>query len=248
MLPCKYIDCGLGFERLVAVMQGKTSNYDTDLFAPIFDAIHKKTGIRPYSGKVGAEDVDGVDMAYRVVADHIRTLTIALSDNGRPSNVGQGYVIRRILRRAIRYVKEKFNGEPGLLSSLVPVVVEILGEVFPELTSDSESVRKVIDEEEAKFLKTLVQGEKLFNKVIKELPEGEKRFPGDIAWRLYDTYGFPVDLTQLMAEEHGLHVDLEEYEIQKKESIVSFSFSFSCCFIYIYRLVLPQVLLPSSVR
>lgn len=125
-LPQKHIDCGLGLERLVAVMQGKTSNYDTDLFVPIFDEIHKQTGTRPYTGKVGVEDADGVDMAYRVVADHVRTLTIALSDKGRPDRDGRGYVLRRILRRAVRYSKEKLNAKPGLLSSLVSVVVDIL--------------------------------------------------------------------------------------------------------------------------
>lgn len=125
-LPQKHIDCGLGLERLVAVIQGKTSNYDTDLFTPIFDAIQEKTGTRAYTGKIGAEDTDGIDMAYRVVADHARTLTIALSDKGRPDKVGRGYVLRRILRRAVRYSKEKLNGKPGLLSSLVPVVVDIL--------------------------------------------------------------------------------------------------------------------------
>lgn len=125
-LPQKHIDCGLGFERLVAVMQKKVSNYDTDLFVPIFDAIHEKAGVRRYTGKIGSEDVDGIDMAYRVVADHVRTLTIALSDKGRPDKTGRGYVIRRILRRAVRYAKEKFNAKPKFLSSLVPVVVDIL--------------------------------------------------------------------------------------------------------------------------
>lgn len=107
-------------------MQGKTSNYDTDLFMPIFNAIHEKTKVRPYMGRIGAEDTNGIDMAYRVVADHIRTLTIALSDNEKPSTIGRGYVLRRILRRAVRYSKVKLNGEPGLLSSLVPVVIDIL--------------------------------------------------------------------------------------------------------------------------
>lgn len=109
-------------------MQGKTSNYDTDLFVPIFEAIREKTGCRAYTGKVGVEDTDGIDMAYRVVADHVRTLTIALSDKGRPDNVGRGYVLRRILRRAVRYFKEKLNGKSGVLSSLVLVVVDILVE------------------------------------------------------------------------------------------------------------------------
>jgi alanyl-tRNA synthetase len=125
-LPQKHIDCGAGFERLVAVMQGKTSNYDTDLFIPIFDEIHKRTGVREYTGLIGADDKDGVDMAYRVVADHVRTLTVALSDKGRPDATGRGYVLRRILRRGVRYAKDKLNAKPGLLAALVPTVVEIL--------------------------------------------------------------------------------------------------------------------------
>ncbi|TKR62319.1 hypothetical protein L596_026300 [Steinernema carpocapsae] len=115
-LPHKHIDCGLGLERLVAVMQNKTSNYDTDLFTPLFEAIKAGTNVREYTGKIGDEDVDGVDMAYRVVADHIRTLTIALSDGGTPDNVGRGYVLRRILRRGVRYAKEKLNAAPGFFA------------------------------------------------------------------------------------------------------------------------------------
>jgi len=158
-------------------------------------------------------------MAYRVVADHIRTLTIALSDKGKADKVGRGYVLRRILRRAIRYFRDKLEGKPGVLSSLVDVVVEILGDVFPELKVDPQVVKKAIDAEETQFLKTLVKGEKLFNKAIDLLPTDEKLFPGDVAWKLYDTFGFPVDLTQLMAEEKGLQVDFEKYETSKKEAI-----------------------------
>uniref|UniRef100_A0A1I8AFG7 Alanine--tRNA ligase n=1 Tax=Steinernema glaseri TaxID=37863 RepID=A0A1I8AFG7_9BILA len=217
-LPHKHIDCGLGLERLVAVMQQKTSNYDTDLFQPLFEAIKAGTNVREYTGHVGDEDVDGVDMAYRVVADHIRTLTIALSDGGAPDNVGRGYVLRRILRRGVRYAKEKLNAAPGFFASLVPVVISILGETFPELTKDPEGVQEIINEEEAQFLKTLNRGEVLFKKAVKNLPEGEKNFPGDVAWRLYDTYGFPVDLTQLMAEEQKLTVNMEQYEAAKQHA------------------------------
>jgi len=211
-LPRKHIDCGLGFERLVAVMQGKLSNYDTDLFIPIFEAISEKTGVRPYEGKIGAEDTDGIDMAYRVVADHIRMLTIALSDKGTFDKIGRGYVLRRITRRAIRYFRYKFGGKPGVLSSLVNVVVDTLGDVFPELKVDPQAIIKMIDVEEAQFLKTLVTGEKLFNGAMSTLPPNEKVFPGDVAWKLHNTYGFPIDLTLLIAEEKGLKVDMEQYE------------------------------------
>lgn len=132
-LPNKHIDCGMGFERLVSVIQNKRSNYDTDLFGPLFAAISNGTGVRPYSGLVGEDDSEGIDMAYRVLADHARTLTIALSDGGRPDNVGRGYVLRRILRRAVRYASEKLHAKPGFFASLVTTVVELLGDTFPEV-------------------------------------------------------------------------------------------------------------------
>ncbi|VDK68565.1 unnamed protein product [Onchocerca ochengi] len=216
-LPRKHIDCGLGFERLVAVLQNKLSNYDTDIFLPLFDAIHTGTKIRPYSGKIGVDDVDGVDMAYRVVADHIRTLSIALSDGGRPDNTGRGYVLRRILRRAVRYANEKLLAPPGFLSSLVPTVVNLLGKTFPELHKDPQTVMDIINDEEKQFLKTLNRGRRLFQKAVASL-QGHNILPGDVAWRLYDTYGFPLDLTQLMAEERGLVIDLELFENCKQEA------------------------------
>uniref|UniRef100_A0A1E1XPD7 Alanine--tRNA ligase n=1 Tax=Amblyomma sculptum TaxID=1581419 RepID=A0A1E1XPD7_AMBSC len=214
LLPKQHVDTGMGFERLVSVIQDKPSNYDTDVFVPIFEAIQKATGARPYSGKVGKDDVDGIDMAYRVLADHSRTLTIALSDGGRPDNIGRGYVLRRILRRAVRYATEKMNAAPGTFASLVPVVVQILGDVFPELKKDPEGVMDIINEEESQFLKTLSRGRRLLEKTVGKL--GDQKFlPGDVAWRLYDTYGFPIDLTQLMVEEKGLAVDMESYEKSK---------------------------------
>lgn len=216
LLPKKHIDCGLGLERLVSVIQNKRANYDTDFFMPIFQAIERGTGMRPYSGKVGSEDADGVDMAYRVLADHARTLTIALSDGGCPDNTGRGYVLRRILRRAVRYASEKLNSKPGFFGSLVHVVVELLGEVFPEITKDPESLVQLINEEELQFLKTLSRGRNLLNRTIEKL--NGSVIPGDVAWRLYDTYGFPIDLTYLMCEEKGLTIDMEGYEKAKKES------------------------------
>ncbi|XP_026738557.1 alanine--tRNA ligase, cytoplasmic [Trichoplusia ni] len=216
LLPKKHIDCGLGLERLVSVIQNKRANYDTDFFMPIFKAIENGTGVRPYSGKVGSDDVDGIDMAYRVLADHARTLTIALSDGGCPDNTGRGYVLRRILRRAVRYASEKLNAKPGFFGSLVHTVVELLGDVFPEITKDPLSLIQLINEEEVQFLKTLSRGRSLLNRTIEKL--NDKVIPGDVAWRLYDTYGFPIDLTQLMCEEKGLTIDMEAYEKAKKES------------------------------
>lgn len=216
-LPKKHIDCGLGLERLVSVIQNKRSNYDTDLFVPLFEAIQKGAGCPPYTGKVGSEDTEGIDMAYRVLADHARTITIALADGGYPDNTGRGYVLRRILRRAVRYATEKLNAKPGFFSSLVPTVIEILGDIFPELRKDPQSIMDTINEEEEQFLKTLSRGRSLLHRTIQKLGSC-KKLPGDVAWRLYDTYGFPVDLTQLMAEEKGLVVDVVEYEAAKKQA------------------------------
>lgn len=124
-LPSKHVDTGMGFERLVSVLQDKRSNYDTDIFQPIFEKIQELTGVRPYQGRFGSDDVDGIDTAYRVIADHVRTLTFALSDGGVPNNVGRGYVLRRILRRGARYARKKLGVNIGsFFSSLIPVVVE----------------------------------------------------------------------------------------------------------------------------
>uniref|UniRef100_A0A8C8SSQ0 Alanine--tRNA ligase n=1 Tax=Pelusios castaneus TaxID=367368 RepID=A0A8C8SSQ0_9SAUR len=214
-LPKKNIDTGLGLERLVSVLQNKMSNYDTDLFIPYFEAIQKGTGARPYTGKVGAEDVDGIDMAYRVLADHARTITVALADGGRPDNTGRGYVLRRILRRAVRYSHEKLNASKGFFASLVDVVVQSLGDAFPELKKDPDMVKDVINEEEVQFLKTLSRGRRILDRKIQSLGDS-KTIPGDTAWLLYDTYGFPVDLTGLIAEEKGLTVDMEGFEEERK--------------------------------
>ncbi|XP_067053793.1 alanine--tRNA ligase, cytoplasmic-like [Acropora muricata] len=215
-LPSKHVDTGMGLERLTSITQGKLSNYDTDLFQPFFEAIHKGTGVRRYQGLVGPEDRDGIDMAYRVVADHIRTLTMAITDGGKPDNTGRGYVLRRILRRCVRFATEKLNCPPGFVSSLVLVAVDSLGEFFPEVTKDPQQVMDTINEEEAQFLKTLARGRRLFDRTVSKLTD--KLIPGDVAWRLYDTYGFPVDLTQLMAEERGLTVDMATYEESKRKA------------------------------
>ncbi|XP_039280952.1 alanine--tRNA ligase, cytoplasmic [Nilaparvata lugens] len=209
LLPKKHIDCGLGLERLVSVIQGKRSNYDTDLFLPLFAAIQQGTGAREYSGKVGAEDVDGMDMAYRVLADHARTLTIALADGGIPDNTGRGYVLRRILRRAVRYATEKLNAQPGFMHCLDDVL--ICSFLFLQIAKDPQRIIDIINEEEQQFLKTLSNGRNLLNQTLAKMGDA-KVLPGDVAWRLYDTYGFPLDLTQLMMEEKGCQVDMQGYE------------------------------------
>lgn len=166
---------------------------------------------------MGNEDSDGVDMAYRVLADHARTITIALSDGGNPDNTGRGYVLRRILRRAVRYAIEKLNAKPGFFASLVNTVVDVLGDTFPEVRKDPQSIIDTINEEEAQFLKTLSRGRNLLNRTIAKLGDS-KTLPGDVAWRLYDTYGFPIDLTHLMAEEKNLNIDMNAYEEAKKQA------------------------------
>ncbi|XP_052652384.1 alanine--tRNA ligase, cytoplasmic [Harpia harpyja] len=216
-LPKKSIDTGMGLERLVSVLQNKMSNYDTDLFLPYFEAIQKGTGARPYMGQVGAEDADGIDMAYRVLADHARTITLALSDGGRPDNTGRGYVLRRILRRAVRYSHEKLNAPKGFFATLVDVVVQSLGDAFPELKKDPDMVKDIINEEEDQFLKTLSRGRRILDRKIQSLGDS-KTIPGDTAWLLYDTYGFPADLTGLIAEEKGLVVDMEGFEEERKNA------------------------------
>lgn len=218
-LPKKHIDCGMGFERLVSVIQNKRSNYDTDLFVPLFKAIQEGTGAPEYAGRVGAEDVEGIDMAYRVLADHARTITIALADGGTPDNTGRGYVLRRILRRAVRYATEKLNAKPGFFGSLVHTVVDLLGDAFPEVRKNPQQIIDIINEEEAQFLKTLSRGRDLFNRTVAKL-SNQNVIPGDLAWKLYDTYGFPVDLTQLMAEEKNLEINMEEYEQAKQAAYI----------------------------
>ncbi|GAA5813894.1 hypothetical protein MFLAVUS_007382 [Mucor flavus] len=213
-LPNQHIDTGLGLERLVSILQNKYSNYDTDCFTPMFAKIKELTGAREYTGLLGDEDVDGIDTAYRVIGDHIRTLTFAISDGGVPSNEGRGYVLRRILRRGARYVRKYFNVPIGsFFSSLVDTLVEQMAEAYPELAKKADEVKAILDEEEVAFSKTLDRGEKLFEAYMKKAKESDSTvLSGDDVWRLYDTYGFPVDLTRIMAEENGLEVNEAQFE------------------------------------
>ena len=211
-LPAKHVDTGMGLERLVSVLQNVRSNYDTDVFGPIFMKIEQLTGARPYSGKLGAADKDGIDTAYRVIADHIRTLTIAITDGALPSNEGRGYVLRRILRRAVRYGRQMLHAKSGFFAQLVPVVVDHFGSAFPELKKNPQRVQAIILEEEESFGKTLDRGIKLFEEVAASA--SNKTISGADAFKLYDTYGFPLDLTKLMAEERGMRVDDAGYEAE----------------------------------
>lgn len=215
-LPASHVDTGMGFERITSALQDKRSNYDTDIFTPLFEAIQKETGARPYTALVGPDDKDGVDMAYRVVADHVRTLTFALTDGATPSFQGRGYVLRRILRRGVRYGKEKLGAKTGFISRIVDVVIENMSGAFPELTKNPTAVKETILEEEEAFARTLDKGLNKFRSLTKNLKAGDV-LSGHAACTLYDTYGFPLDLTELMCEEHGLKVDVEGYHARLEE-------------------------------
>nr|KYP68384.1 hypothetical protein KK1_022008 [Cajanus cajan] len=270
-LPAKHVDTGLGFERLTSILQNKMSNYDTDVFLPIFDGIQqvrlglsvgliligyeapilqfasririryvsdtilldtspiRATGARPYSGKVGADDVDKVDMAYRVVADHIRTLSFAIADGSRPGNEGREYVLRRILRRAVRYGREVLKAKEGFFNGLVNVVVNVMGDVFPELKQQETQIRNVIEEEEESFGRTLIKGIEKFETAVRHV-QG-KILSGEaivhkvaVKSYLYSIYYFQVVFglayglflmqlsLDLMAEEKGLVVDVKGFD------------------------------------
>ena len=198
-LPDKHVDTGMGFERVCTVLQGVESTYDTDLFRPILGAIGGVTG-KPYS--------DEHRVAMRVIADHIRTLCFAIADGVLPSNEGRGYVLRRILRRAARYGRTLEMHDP-FIHGLVPVVVEVMGDVFPEVAEQADHISRVIRSEEEGFGKTLDRGLEMF-----EVVSADGRISGRDAFRLYDTYGFPIDLTQLMCAERGLEVDLDGFEAE----------------------------------
>ena len=219
-LPNKHVDTGMGYERLVSVLQDKSSNYDTDVFTPLFETIAGITGARPYEGKFGNEDADGVDTAYRVVADHVRLLTFAISDGGVPNNEGRGYVVRRVLRRGARYARKYFNTPIGsFFSKLVPTLVQQMGDMFPEIRRKESEVKEILDEEEQSFSKTLDRGERQFESYAqKSKVRGTNKLHGADVWRLYDTYGFPVDLTRLMAEERGLTIEENEFETARLEA------------------------------
>jgi alanyl-tRNA synthetase len=205
-LPAKYVDTGAGLERIVAVLQNKTSNYDTDLFMPIIERTSEITGHK-YTSKLGNK----TDNAFRVIADHIRALVFAITDGATPSNEGRGYVIRRILRRASRFGRELGMHEP-FIYRLVPVVVDCLGEAFGEIRERAEYVSTVIEAEEAGFGRTLDRGIEIFAGAAERAKKSkDKVITGDDAFQLYDTYGFPLDLTQLMAAERGLKVDTAKF-------------------------------------
>ena len=212
-LPAKVIDTGMGFERLCMALQGKTSNYDTDVFQPIIKVIAEMSGTS--YGQNQQQDV-----AMRVVADHIRTIAFAITDGQLPSNAKAGYVIRRILRRAVRYGYTFLNRKEAFLYKLLPVLIETMGDAYPELKAQQSLIERVIKEEEESFLRTLETGIRLLDKKIEELEiAGKTTLSGVDAFTLYDTYGFPLDLTELILRENNMNVDVVEFdaEMQKQK-------------------------------
>ena len=204
-LPSRHIDTGMGFERLVRVVQGKTSNYDTDIFAPLIYYVEQATGIayrNDYSGQVMS------DVAMRVLADHIRAVSFGIADGEMPSNTGAGYVLRRILRRAVRYYYTFLNTREPLMYRLVPLLADFFGNIFPGFVEQKDFIKRVVEQEEISFLRTLEGGIKRFE----TLKATGNNLSGRDAFELYDTYGFPVDLTRLMASERGWNVDEKGFE------------------------------------
>ncbi len=212
-LPAKVIDTGMGFERLCMAMQGKTSNYDTDVFQPMIKAIAAMAGTE--YGKDNQQDV-----AMRVIADHIRTIAFSITDGQLPSNAKAGYVIRRILRRAVRYGYTFLGQKQAFMYKLLPVLIDNMGEAYPELKAQQTLIEKVIKEEEDSFLRTLETGIRLLEKTMNEAKAaGKKEISGVDGFTLYDTFGFPLDLTELILRENGMTVNEEEFkaEMQKQK-------------------------------
>ena len=215
-LPAKHVDTGMGFERLCMAVQNKSSNYDTDVFTPLI------AFIADHTGKMYGKD-EKTSIAMRVIADHCRAIAFAITDGQLPSNTGAGYVIRRILRRGVRYAFTFLDIKEPFIYKLIPLLTEQFEEVFPEIKAQQDFVMKVIEQEEASFLRTLDKGLRILSSIKKDLDHrGEKTIPGSIAFELYDTYGFPLDLTSLIARESGFEVDekafQEEMEKQKSRS------------------------------
>ncbi|HOO98683.1 MAG TPA: alanine--tRNA ligase [Bacteroidales bacterium] len=205
-LPAKHVDTGMGFERLCMIVQGKRSNYDTDIFQSLFSVLGSITG-----KKYG--ESPQTDIAMRVVADHLRAVAFSVADGQIPSNNKAGYVIRRILRRAIRYGYNYLGAEEPFIYRLVPALVKSMGGNYPELANSEDHISRIIHEEESSFLKTLGKGLRMTGKIIAEMKEkNNDLFPGKIAFELYDTYGFPVDLTQLILKENGMRLDMQGFE------------------------------------
>ena len=231
-LGMNVIDTGMGFERLVRMLQGKHSNYDTDVFQPIIKAEQQITGLKYYtfeeeasmasntstSSQASSASQEQINVAMRVCADHLRAVSFSIADGQLPSNAKAGYVIRRILRRAVRYAYTFLGQKEGFLYKLVPTLVAEMGDAFPELKAQQQLVTKVIKEEEDSFLRTLEKGIGMLNEAMDKLKaEGKTELDGVQAFRLFDTYGFPLDLTELICRENGFTVNEEQFNVEMQK-------------------------------
>ena len=226
-LGMNVIDTGMGFERLVRMMQGKHSNYDTDVFQPIIKAEQQITGLKYYtfeeeeaskSSQASSASQASINVAMRVCADHLRAVSFSIADGQLPSNAKAGYVIRRILRRAVRYAYTFLGQKDGFLHKLVPTLVAEMGDAFPELKAQQQLITKVIKEEEDSFLRTLEKGIGMLNEAMAQLKaEGKNELDGVQAFRLFDTYGFPLDLTELICRENGFTVNEEQFNVEMQK-------------------------------
>ncbi len=222
-LSMNVIDTGMGFERLVRMMQGKHSNYDTDVFQPIIKAEQQITGLKytTFEEEQGApisKEQDDINVAMRVCADHLRAVSFSIADGQLPSNAKAGYVIRRILRRAVRYAYTFLGQKEAFLYKLLPTLVEEMGDAFPELKAQQQLIGRVMKEEEDAFLRTLDKGISLLDKAMTTLKaEGKTELDGVQAFRLFDTYGFPLDLTELICRENGFTVNEEQFQVEMQK-------------------------------
>ena len=210
-LPAQHVDTGMGFERLAMAIQGKKSNYDTDVFSPLINEIEKITGKKYKEGEGHSDSQTKTNIAIRVIADHIRAISFSIADGQLPSNTGAGYVIRRILRRAVRYGYQVLEMKEPFIYKLLPVLAKQMGGYFPELKSQNTLIEKVIQEEETSFYRTLAQGIKRMDNLM-EVNKSSKQISGKETFELYDTYGFPFDLTALIASENGFLVNEKDFE------------------------------------
>ena len=224
-LSMNVIDTGMGFERLVRMLQGKHSNYDTDVFQPIIKAEQQLTGLKYFTfeeeeeaGGASSSSQESINVAMRVCADHLRAVSFSIADGQLPSNAKAGYVIRRILRRAVRYAYTFLGQKESFLHKLVPTLVHEMGDAFPELKAQQQLIMKVIKEEEEAFLRTLDKGISMLDKSMEQLKaEGKTELDGVQAFRLFDTYGFPLDLTELICRENGYTVNEEQFNVEMQK-------------------------------
>ena len=222
-LSMNVIDTGMGFERLVRMMQGKHSNYDTDVFQPIIKAEQQITGLKyttfeESENSENSETSEAINVAMRVCADHLRAVAFSIADGQLPSNAKAGYVIRRILRRAVRYAYTFLGQKEAFLYKLLPTLVEEMGDAFPELKAQQQLIGKVMKEEEDSFLRTLDKGISMLDKAMEQLrAEGKTELDGVQAFRLFDTYGFPLDLTELICRENGFTVNEEQFNVEMQK-------------------------------